>query len=227
MHFKRFFRTLSSEYAPLMIYFSVVLTVNYVFDFKISFLFQPAYGYTFSGRFMSVTQASLSMMLGGKGVPPLACLQYGFYFSLLATVNPLTDRLTLFSIWFLSSFIYMIASGNPRTIFYSTVFFLFSMLAIFLWGLNAKYGYVWMFFNIFYLNPVITFLLEYLAVVLTLWLSYLIVKAVISILTPREKERSRPLRIESVCPNCGAVFKSQPEYCSACGFHIKEEGKLL
>lgn len=36
----------------------------------------------------------------------------------------------------------------------------------------------------------------------------------------REQERPPPSKIESVCPTCGAVFKSVPLLCSECGAAI-------
>ncbi len=220
---KNFFYTLFGEFAPLTICFLVFLTVNHVFSFKIGFLIQPAYGYTFSGRLMSVIQASFSMLFGERGTPSPVFLQYGFLLSLLAMANSLIDRITLFIIWFSFGFASMAASGKPSSTFYSTSLFLFSMLTIFLWGISKKYWYVWMYLDIFYLNPVLAFFSEYIAILLTLGLSCLAAKKVM----PRKKgEESKPVQIELVCPRCGASFKSQPEYCSICGYHIRKRKSM-
>ncbi|MBS7248118.1 MAG: hypothetical protein QXN15_09530 [Candidatus Jordarchaeales archaeon] len=207
-------RTYANEFGPILIPLLVFSALNHVFNTELSLLAQPVYGYSFSGRLISVIQLSFSVAFNYKPVPPAPLLQQAFFY-----VFQLDVRVIVLLLWFSIGFLFMLASGNPRGVFQSSSPLLFFMVSILLWGLSTRHPYAWFLLTVFQANPLLTCVAGYVLIVLTLGLSAYISEILLNLRRRVEPVEEQTVRVS--CPRCNAEFRSNPVYCSFCGFRIK------
>lgn len=212
-------RAYANEFGPILIPLLVFSALNHFFNFELSLLVQPVYGYSFSGRLISVIQLSFSATFNYKIIPPAPLLHQAFFY-----VFQLDVRVIVLLFWFSISFFFMLASDNPRGIFQSSSLLLFFMTSILLWSLSTRHPYAWFLLTVFQASPLLTCVAGYVFVVLTLGLSAYM-SEIILLKFRRRVEPVEEQTVKVLCPRCNAEFKSNPVYCSFCGFRIDNAEK--
>ncbi len=208
-------KTFIDEFGSLLPPLLVLFMINHFFNFELSFFSQPVYGYDFSGRLMGVVQLSLSTVFNYKPIPPTPLFQQlPLYYFIRVDA-----RLHVLLLWFSSSIVFVL-SNRPRSTFQSSSIFLFFITSIFLWGLNTKHQYTWHLLTILQSTPLIMYIAGYVLAVLTMGFTAFTIEA--TLLRRRKIQEAEEEKIKVTCPKCGAEFRSNPIYCSYCGFHINK-----
>lgn len=203
------------DFEPILATSFVLLAINFLFNIELSLFSQPIYGYDFSGRLISVIQVALSTAFNYKPVPPTALLHnIPLYY-----LAELDFRIPVMFLWFSTSFILAALSNDPKGTLKSSSLTLLFITFVFLWGLSTRHTYTWLLLTLMQANPIITYTTGYLFAVLALGLGAYTSK----ILTSKRRNTVELLdggTVKTICPNCKAEFRSNPVYCSVCGFHI-------